>query len=148
VTRATVSADGDTITVHIPLTFRRRGGRKLVVTPDGAEWAPRPRVDNAMVKALARAFRWRKMLDEGVHATLEDLARAKGLAPSYVSGILRLTLLAPEIVEAILDGRQPARLQLDDLLVGFPLAWEGRRVVVRHDASVREYLGTVLASCE
>ena len=79
VKRATVSADGETITVHIPLTFRKRGGRKLVVTPDGAEWAPRPRVDNAMVKALARAFRWRKMLDNGVHATLEDLARAKGV---------------------------------------------------------------------
>jgi hypothetical protein len=60
VKRATVAADGETITVHIPLTFRKRGGRKLVVTPDGAEWAPRPRVDNAMVKALARAFRWRK----------------------------------------------------------------------------------------
>ena len=72
VTRATVSADGETITVHIPLTFRKRGGRKLVVTPDGAAWAPRPRVDNAMVKALARAFRWRRMLDTGVHATLED----------------------------------------------------------------------------
>ena len=76
----------------------------------------RPRVDNAMVKALARAFRWRKMLDTGVHATLEDLAKAKGVAPSYVSRVLRLTLLAPEIVEAILDGRQPAELQLDDLL--------------------------------
>ena len=84
-TRATVSADGETITVHIPMTFRKRGGRKLVVTPDGAAWAPRPRVDNAMVKALARAFRWRKMLDTGVHATLDDLARAKGVAPSYVS---------------------------------------------------------------
>jgi hypothetical protein len=56
---------------------RKRGGRKLVVTPDGAEWAPRPRVDNAMVKALARAFRWRKMLDEGTHATIAELARAK-----------------------------------------------------------------------
>ena len=87
-----------------------------MVTPDGAAWAPRPRVDNAMVKALARAFRWRKMLDEGVHATLEDLARAKGVHATYVSRILRLTLLAPEIVEAILDGRQPAELQLDDLL--------------------------------
>lgn len=104
-TRATVSADGETITVHIPITFRKRGGRKLVVTPDGAEWAPRPRVDNAMVKALARAFRWRKMLDEGVYGTIDDLARAKSLAPSYVSSILRLTLLASEIVEAILDGR-------------------------------------------
>ena len=86
-------------------------------------WAPRPRVDNAMVKALARAFRWRKMLKEGVHGTLEDLARAKALAPSYVSRVLRRTLLAPEIVQAILDGRQPAELQLDDLLEGFPLEW-------------------------
>jgi hypothetical protein len=103
-TRATVAADGETITLHIPLTFTKRGGRKLVVTPDGAEWAPRPRVDNAMVKALARAFRWRKQLDEGVYGTLEDLAKAKGVAPSYVSRILRLTLLAPDIVEAILDG--------------------------------------------
>jgi hypothetical protein len=100
VTRATVSADGETITVHIPLTFQKRGGRKLVVTPDGAAWAPRPRVDNAMVKALARAFRWRRMLDEDVHATIEDLARAKGVTPWYVSRVLRLSLLAPELVEA------------------------------------------------
>ena len=77
--QATVSADGETITVHIPMAFKKRGGRKLVVTPDGAERSPRPRVDNAMVKALARAFRWRKMLDEGVYATLDDLAKAKGL---------------------------------------------------------------------
>jgi hypothetical protein len=77
-----------------------------------------------MVKALGRAFRWRRMLDEGVHGTLEDLARAKGLAPSYVSGILRLTLLAPEIVEAILDGWQPAELQLEHMLEGFSLSWK------------------------
>ena len=57
---------GDAITIYVPMTFRKHGGRKLVVTPDGAEWAPRPRVDNAMGKALARAFRWRKMLDESV----------------------------------------------------------------------------------
>jgi hypothetical protein len=82
--------------------------------------------DNAMVKALARAFRWRKMLDTGVYATLEDLAKSKGIGKTYVSQVLRLTLLAPEIVEAILDGRQPAELQLD-LLEGFPLVWEGQR---------------------
>ena len=81
-----------------------------MVTPDGAEWAPRPRVDNAMVKALARGFRWRRLLDSGLYATLEDLARAKSVAPSYLSQALRLTLLAPDIVEAILDGRQPATL--------------------------------------
>jgi ABC-type nitrate/sulfonate/bicarbonate transport system substrate-binding protein len=123
VTRATVSADGETITFHIPITFRKSGGRKLVVTLDGAEWAPRPRVDNAMVKALARAFRWRKQLDEGAYGMLEDLAKAKGVAPSYVSRVLRLTLLAPEIVEAILDERQRSELQLDELLERFPLEW-------------------------
>ena len=127
--RTTVSADGATITVHIPMSFRKRGGRKLVVTPDGAPWAPRPRVDNAMVKALARAFRWRKMLDTGAHATLEDLARAKNVHATYVSRILRLTLLVPDIVEAILDGRQPAELQLDDMLAGFPLEWKGQHLL-------------------
>jgi hypothetical protein len=77
-----------------------------------------------MVKALARAFRWRKMLDEGAHATLEELAKAKRVAPSYVSGILRLTLLAPDLVEAILDGRQPPEMHLEDLLEPFPLEWQ------------------------
>jgi hypothetical protein len=125
--RVTVGMDGETITVHIPMTFKKRGGRKRVVTPDGAEWAPRPRVDNAMVKALARAFRWRRMLDEGTFGTLEDLARAKGVHATYASRVLRLTLLAPELVEAMLDGRQSAELQLDDVLTGFPLEWAGQR---------------------
>jgi hypothetical protein len=64
------------------------------------------------------------MLDTGVHAMLQELARAKGVNETYVSRILRLTLLGPDVVEAILDGRQPAELQLDDLLQGFPLEWE------------------------
>jgi hypothetical protein len=80
------------------------------MTPDGAR-APPPRVDNAMVKALARAFPWRKMLDNGVHGTIEELARAKGVAPSFVSRLLRLTRLAPEHVGAIPNGRQPAELR-------------------------------------
>jgi len=76
------------------------------------------------IKALARAFRWRKMLDAGVYSTINDLAKAKAVNATYVSRILRLTLLCPDVVEAILDGRQPAGLQLDDLLKGFPLEWE------------------------
>ena len=63
-----------------------------MVTPDGAAWAPRPRVDNAMVKALARAFRWRKMLETGAHARLEDLCPSEGCRAVYVSRVLRLTL--------------------------------------------------------
>jgi len=91
----------------------------------------------AMVKALALAFRWRKMVDEGVHATLEDLAKSKGIAKTYVSQILRLTLLAPGLVEAILDGRQPAELLLGDLLEGFPVDWEGNEDTSRSAAGSR-----------
>ena len=98
-TRATVSADGATITVHLPPMFKKRGGRKPVVSPDGAEWAPRPRVDNAMVKALARAFRWQQMLKEDGSGTIEELARRENLNPGYMSRLLRLTLLAPDTME-------------------------------------------------
>ena len=120
--RATVSKDSS-ITLHIPMTFRKRGGRKVIVTPDGGAWAPRPRVDNAMVKALARAFRWRRMLDEGVCGNMEELAKSEHINRGYMSRMLRLTLLAPEIVEAILDGRQPEGVRLEDLLEGFPVDW-------------------------
>jgi hypothetical protein len=95
----------------------------MIVTPDGAPWAPRPRVDNAMVKALARAFRWQRMLESGKHANLTELAGAEKVDRTYVGRLLRLTLLAPNIVEAILDGRQPAEVQLDGVLREFPVEW-------------------------
>ena len=118
--------DGETIAIHIPMTFRKRGGRKLVVTPDGSAWAPRQRVDNAMVKALARAFRWQRMLDDGVCATIGELARREKVNRGYLSRVLRLTLLAPVIVEAILDGRQAEGIRLENLLEGLPSEWEGQ----------------------
>jgi hypothetical protein len=126
VTQVTVSEDG-AVTVHLPLTFARRGVRKAVVTPDGTPWAPPPRVDTALVRALARAFRWRRMLDEGVCATIDELAKREGVNRGYLSRVLRLTLLAPEIVEAILDGRQAEGMRLEELLEGFPLEWVGQK---------------------
>ena len=128
-TDARVSDDGATLTVWIPMTFRTRGGRKLVVSPDGVptQVQPRSRVDDTLVKALARAFRWRKLLETGVHGTVDEIARAEGINDSYVSRILRLTLLAPDIVEAILDGRQPPALTLARLMKPFPVEWERQR---------------------
>ena len=125
--QARASADGEVITIYIPMTFRRRGGRKLVVTPDGAPWAPRPQVDTALVKALARAFRWQQMLDDGVCGTIGELARRENVTKSFMSRVLRLTLLAPDIVEAILDGRQPESARLERLLNGFRVEWEVQR---------------------
>jgi hypothetical protein len=124
--RPTLSKDGRTITVHIPITLRHQGGRKQVVTPPGATpWIPTPsRVDNTIVKAIVRAHRWRDMLESGRHATVRDLAKAEAINESYLGRILRLTLLSPTIVDAILEGRQPATLELDDLLKQFPIEWD------------------------
>ena len=105
--------------------FRKRGGRKQVIVPDGApSWVPaRSRIDNTMVKAVARAFRWRKLLETGVYATVEDLAVAEKINSSYVSRVLRLTLLAPDIVESILDGRRPVEITLASLMRPFAVGW-------------------------
>src|SRR5690606_31972376 len=114
----TITSDHETITVHLPFAFRRRGGRKQIIVPDGAPaWMPaRTRVDNAMVKAIARAFRWRNMLESGQYATIRDIATAENINESYVSRVLRLTLLAPAAVEAILDGRQGPEVTLAALM--------------------------------
>jgi hypothetical protein len=125
-----VSDDGRTVTVRVPISIRRRGGRKLVLAPDGTNVttaAVSRHIDNAMVKAIARAFRWREMLEDGTHATIAEVAAAEKINESYVGRVLRLTLLAPDFVEAILNGRQPAELQLEDLLMRFPVEWREQR---------------------
>lgn len=121
---------GRTMTVTVPIAIRRRGGRKLVLAPDGAEVTAAPvtrHVDNAMVKAIARAFRWRDMLESGYYATIREIANAEKINESYVGRVLRLTLLAPELVEDILGGRQSASLQLDGLMRRFPVEWSEQR---------------------
>ena len=117
------------VTVEIPFTIRKRGGRKQIITPDGASgWvSPRARIDNTMIKAIARGFRWRKLLETGVYGTLEEIAAAEKINPSYVSRLLRTTLLAPEIVEAILDGRQPAEMTLAVLMEPFAISWREQK---------------------
>ena len=122
-----LSADGSTITLFVPMTWRRRGGRKVIVAPPGCDdWAPPPRIDNTLLKALARAHRWQRMLESGEYGTLAEMADAERISRSYVSRVLRLTLLAPDIVERILDGRPTAGLP--QLLKPFPVEWELQRV--------------------
>ena len=93
----------ETVTLHVPFRIVKRGGRKEMQLPDGAV-QPR-RTDSTLVKALARAFRWKRMLELGQDATIAELAEREGIAPSYMTRVLRLALLAPDIVEAIMDRR-------------------------------------------
>ena len=111
------------LTVHVQLAVRKRGGRKLVLTPGGMAPRGASGADSTLGKALARAFRWRRMMEAGRFATLNELAAAEKIHSSYVSRLLRLTLLAPDIVEAILDGRQPEGTTLPGLMEPFPVEW-------------------------
>lgn len=116
-----------TITVRVPIMVRQRAGRKTVVGPDGTRWSGNTQADPAMLKALARAFRWKRMLDEGRYASISDIAAAEKIDRGYAGTILRLTLLAPDIVEAILSGRTSPELMLPKMLGPFPLGWEQQR---------------------
>lgn len=111
----------ETITLHVPFRVAKRGGRKEVQLPDGTP--VQRRTDNSLIKALARAFRWKRMLESGQFTTIAELAEREGIAPSYMTRVLRLTLLAPDIVEAILDGKQGPEVTLGRLLKGFPVEW-------------------------
>ncbi|WP_075220684.1 hypothetical protein [Acuticoccus yangtzensis] len=123
------SVFADTITVNVPIAFKRRRGRKRIVAPDGTEVAPLSspptgEIDGALVKAIARAYRWQRMLESGEYATLRELAKAERLDPAYVSRVLRLALLPPPFVEAVVEGRQSAEITLKGLIGRVPMEWE------------------------
>ena len=117
----------ETVTLHVPFRVVKRGGRKEMQMPEGA--TPSRRTDNTLVKALARAFRWKRLLDSGEFASISELAEREGIAFTYMARLMRLSLLAPEIVEAIMDGRQPANVTLAKLMDPFPLDWNEQRAL-------------------
>ena len=115
----------ETMTLHVPFRIVKRGGRKEMQLPDAA--VPSRKTDNTLVKALARAFRWKRMLESGEFTTIAELGEREGIASSYMTRVLRLTLLAPDIVEAILDGKQGLEVTLARVLEPFPVEWERQR---------------------
>jgi hypothetical protein len=115
----------DTLTIRIPIRLQRRGGRKLIMTPDGAAVSPpKPRRDETLIKALVRAHRWRRSIESGRAKSITDLAEQEAVTVAYICRILPLTCLAPDIVEAILEGRQPKGLRLAEILGNGPVSWE------------------------
>lgn len=131
--RPKLSRDGRTMVVSIPISFRRQGGRKRVVTPANAEaWSPpKPQVDNTLIKAVVRAHRWRNMLESNLFSSVRELAKAEKINESYLCRVLRLTLLSPAITEAILNGLQPDGLELAQLLRSIPAEWDEQKILLR-----------------
>jgi hypothetical protein len=125
-----------TVTVHVPMTFTIRGGRKTVL----AQTVPPPpnhRIDNALLKALARAHRWRRMIEGGEYASITEHAKAEGVNESYACRMLRLSLLAPAIVTAILDGRHDCDVMLKDLMKPLPVRWDEQMATIQLSKELR-----------
>ena len=118
----------DTLTIRIPIRLQRHGDRKLILTPEGVEApARKPSRDDTLIKAIIRAHRWRRRIESGQAKSITDLAEQEGITDAYVCRLLPLTFLAPDIVEAILDGRQPKGLRLAEMLGNGPMGWNEQR---------------------
>jgi hypothetical protein len=131
---STPASISTTVMVRVPMTFAIRGGRKQIVTPSGEAEATSGvsaivpqrashRTENAVLKALARAHRWQRMLENGDYVSITELARAEDINESYACRVLRLMLLAPSTVEKILNGQSDTDLLLKRLMKPFPVAW-------------------------
>jgi hypothetical protein len=123
--------EGNTLVVRIPMRFQRRGGRKRIVAPDGSELAPatKPQPDGTLIKALARAWRWQRMLDDRAYS-VRGIAEKEVINASYVSRILRLALLAPDIVEEILAGRVADDVVLEQFKKPISAGWDEQRKIL------------------
>jgi AraC-like DNA-binding protein len=129
--RPTLTVEDDCLVVQVPLQIKRRRGRKEIIGPGGSSAGePVPaRRNEPLVMIIARAHRWRDVLEAGRYATIRELAGDLGVSHSYVARILRLTTLAPDIVEAIVDGTEPGGLSLEKLYRA-PMVWEEQRRVL------------------
>lgn len=112
-----------TVTVHVPMKFSVRGGRKTIISEVGPAALPAPRTEHALLKALAKAFRWRSQIESGEYASITELAKAQCVNDSYACRLLRTTLISPEIVMTILEGRQHANLTLKQITQPLPYDW-------------------------
>ena len=128
--KALDTTDQTTVTVHVPMTFTVRGGRKTILS-DAVPAPPQPRIDNALLKALARAHRWRRMIESGEYGSITDLAKAEDVNQSYACRILRLSMLAPSIVTTILNGRQDSDVMLKQVMKPLPVRWDEQTATLK-----------------
>lgn len=131
VTGILLSTNESGVQIHIPMKLKRRGGRKEIIVPQSLQsvMPSRPVYQEALVVAFARAHRWKEMLESGKYGSITDLASTIGVDRSYIARLLRFTLLAPDIVEAILKGREPSSFVINRLVGTIPMDWEGQREV-------------------
>ncbi len=124
-----LSPDGRTIIFKIPMRFHRRSGRRMVVLPEHEQARKRMEgpSDDPMINALAKAHRWKRMLEADGAINVRQLAEREGVDKSVMARTMRLNNMAPDIIEAILDGRKPDSFSLENLREAIPLSWQEQR---------------------
>lgn len=129
------------VITEIPMRFRRHGGKTVVIHPDGGRVVEHSmaRTDQTLIKVIARAFRWERLLRNGTYATLDEIAKAEKISPSYVSRVIRITLLAPEIITAVLDARHPPTFTMREVLNPFPVHWDEQLKIFGFAGRVHSY---------
>lgn len=128
------------VRVHVPMTFRKRSGRREIIVPDGLDSTQdsAPDYHEALVIAISRAHRWKRMLDEGRYGSIAEMAQAVKINRHYLARLLRLTLLAPDIIEAILDGREPEDFSLNKMVGEIGSLWQEQKSKYGFEASVTQ----------
>lgn len=124
----------DTLHIRIPMKFSRRSSRKMIVGPNGENMdamadTQEDNADYTFISALGKAFSWQRMLDDGKYETPKELAKKENVEVTHMYRVMRLTLLAPDIIEAVLNGTQPRTLTLQNVVRGFPVSWQEQRKV-------------------
>lgn len=113
------------IEIFVPITMTRRGGTAMIIVPKNADKSDDQKCfDNTMIKSIAKAHKWKVMLEEKRVSSLADIARKENLGTAYVSKVFNLNFLSPKIIERILEGTQPRSLKLQDMFVGIPDLWQ------------------------
>lgn len=128
-TPVTLERDGNSVVLRIPMSLKKRGGRKEIIVPEGPgqALAVKSAAQKPIVTALARAFHWQDLIDSGSYPSIAALAAALEVDRSYVRRILSLACVAPDIVQAIINGMEPSGLSLERLAKGVLLRWEEQR---------------------
>ena len=113
----------ETIRVVIPLTIRKRNGRPKILPPDDVDARNGRAQDPHVLRAIARAWSWRRQLETGAVSTIQDIAAAEKVSDRFVGRMIRLAYLSPSVLETLVITRKPPALSLNDLMAVAELPW-------------------------
>ena len=121
-----MSASSDTIRVVIPLSIRKRNGRPKILPPDDHCARESRAQDPHVLRAVARAWKWRRQLESGAVSTIQDIALAENVSDRFVGRMIRMAYLAPSVLEALVIARRPPAIAINDLNAVAEWPWDGQ----------------------